>query len=172
MAGLERGDVIVRFNDRAINRSSDLPARVAQTAPGTEVPVEVIRAGESVMLTVILALRDGEGEDEAAMAIGPEPVSVLGMELASVEDAFELGFDLPDGSQGAVVSVVFTDGPAAAKGIQPGTLILEVGQQVVTSPEEVVARIEDLRAEGRSQILLLIQDMDGHSEFVALPADG
>ncbi|MEM6712877.1 MAG: Do family serine endopeptidase [Pseudomonadota bacterium] len=171
-AGLQRGDVIVSFNNRLINSYNDLPARVAQTAPGTEVPVEVIRNGEAENLTVILALRDGEGGEDEVLEVGPEPVAVLGMELATVDEAFDMGFELPDGSTGAVVSVVVSDGAAAAKGIEPGTLILEVGQQVVANPDEVVERIEALREEGRTQILMLLQDMEGQSEFVALPADG
>ena len=170
-AGIERGDVIVRFNDRSINVYSDLPARVAQTSPGTEVPVEVIRRGESLTLTVVLALRDGEGGEAIVIEPGPEPVAVLGMELSTVEEAYELGFDLPEESTGAVITVVFSDGPAAAKELQPGTLILEVGQQVVDGPEDVVARVDALREEGRSQILMLVQNIDGQSQFVALLAD-
>ncbi|MFN3227823.1 MAG: Do family serine endopeptidase [Hyphomicrobiales bacterium] len=170
-AGIERGDVIVRFNNRAINMYSDLPARVAQIAPGTEVPVEVIRRGESLTLTVVLALRDGEGGQAAVLETGPEPVSLLGMELSTVEEAYELGFEMDEGAVGAVVTLVFTDGPAAAKEIQPGTLILEVGQQVVETPQDVADRVEALREEGRSQILMLIQDSEGQSQFVALPAN-
>jgi serine protease Do len=170
-AGIERGDVIVRFNNRTINMYSDLPARVAQIAPGTEVPVEVIRRGESLTLTVVLALRDGEGGQAAVLETGPEPVSLLGMELSTVEEAYELGFEMDEGAVGAVVTLVFTDGPAAAKEIQPGTLILEVGQQVVETPQDVADRVEALREEGRSQILMLIQDNEGQSQFVALPAN-
>lgn len=170
-AGIERGDVIVRFNNRPINVYSDLPARVAQTSPGTEVPVEIIRRGQSMTLTVVLALRDGEGGEAMVIEAGPEPVSVLGMELSTVEEAYELGFDLPEGAAGAVITVVFSDGPAAAKELQPGTLILEVGQQVVDGPDDVAARVEALRDEGRSQILMLVQGIDGQSQFVALPAD-
>lgn len=170
-AGIERGDVIVSFNGRAINSYSDLPAMVAQTAPGSDVSVEVVRDGESIQLTVTLALRDGEGGEGVVIELGPEPVSVLGMELVTVEEAFELGFDMPDDAIGAVVSVVFLDGPAAAKDIAPGTLILEVGQRAVEGPQDVQERIEALRAEGRNQILMLVQDMDGQSQFVALPAN-
>lgn len=170
-AGIQRGDVIVRFNGRAINIYSDLPAMVAQTAPGSIVPVEIVRDGQTVELNVTLALRDGEGGQGAVIEPGPEPVSLLGMELVSVEEAFELGFDMPDGAVGAVVSVIFRDGPAAAKNIQPGTLILEVGQHAVDSPQAVEERIAALRAEGRNQILMLVQDMDGQSQFVALPAN-
>jgi serine protease Do len=169
--GIERGDVIVRFNNRAINMYSDLPARVAQIAPGTEVPVEIIRRGETLTLTVVLALRDGEGGQAAVLEAGPEPVSLLGMELSTVDEAYELGFEMDEGAVGAVVTLVFTDGPAAAKEIQPGTLILEVGQQVVETPQDVADRVETLREEGRSQILMLIQDNEGQSQFVALPAD-
>ena len=45
-AGIEPGDVIVEFNGKPVNRSEDLPQIVAATAPGTTVPVKVIRDGK------------------------------------------------------------------------------------------------------------------------------
>ncbi|MBV6658903.1 MAG: Do family serine endopeptidase, partial [Devosiaceae bacterium] len=135
-AGIEHGDVIVRFAGRRIETSSDLPARVAQTPPGTEVDLAVIRRGERVDLTVTLALRDGEDADGLMLDEGPAPVSILGMELATVEEAVEQGFDVPEDAVGAVVAVVFSDGPAAAKEIEPGMLIVEVGQQLVQTPQD------------------------------------
>ncbi len=171
MAGIERGDVIVRFNGREINVYSDLPARVAQTAPGTEVPVEIVRRGETIALSVVLAQRDGERLEAADLNLGGEPVALLGMELSTVEEAYELGFDFDEGTIGAVVTLVERDGPADAKGIQPGTLILEVGQQIVETPEDVEERVADLREEGRNQVLMLIQDDEGRNEFVAIPVD-
>ena len=171
MAGIERGDVILRFNGRAINSYNDLPARVAQTAPGADVPVVVLRRGEEIEVTVVLALRDGEGMDMASDEAVPEAVVVLGMELSSIDDALELGFEMPEGALGAVVSMVLAEGPAEAKDILPGTLIVEVGQQLVESPQDVADRVAALRAEGRSKILMLVQDQDGQSRFVALPAE-
>lgn len=168
-AGLQNGDVIVRFNTRTINVYSDLPAMVAQTAPGTEVPVEIVRDGQTIELIVVLALRDVDGGE--APDPGPATVSVLGMELATPEDAFEQGFEVLDDVQGAVIVVVFNDGPAAAKELEPGTIILEVGQQVVESPQDVLDRVEALREEGRAQVLMLVQDPEGQSRFVALPAN-
>ena len=45
-AGIEPGDVIVEFNGKPVTRSDDLPQIVAATAPGTTVPVKVIREGK------------------------------------------------------------------------------------------------------------------------------
>ena len=45
-AGVEPGDVIVEFNGKPVNKSDDLPQIVAATAPGTTVPVKVIRDGK------------------------------------------------------------------------------------------------------------------------------
>ncbi|MEM1287351.1 MAG: Do family serine endopeptidase, partial [Pseudomonadota bacterium] len=172
-AGIERGDVIVRFAGRPVDTYNDLPARVAQTAPGTEVPVDVIRRGEAVTLTVILALRDGGEGDGFDIEEVDEPIALLGMELATIEEAREQGFDIPDDVEvGAVVVVVFSEGAAGSKDIEPGMIILEVGQQLVENPQDVVDRVATLREEERNQILMLITNLDGQSVFFALPADG
>ncbi|MGD1885593.1 MAG: Do family serine endopeptidase [Cohaesibacteraceae bacterium] len=167
LAGIERGDVIVQFNGRAIDVYSDLPARVAQTSPGTEVPVVIMRRGEEVDLMVVLSMRDGPVIEEPER----EAVALLGMELATVGEAITFGFDLAEDAPGVAVVVVFTDGPAASKDSEPGSLILEVGQQGGDEPQQVADRVAALREEGRSQILMLIQDQDGQSRFVAISAD-
>ena len=51
-AGMRAGDVIVEFNGKAVTRNDDLPQQVAATAPGTTVPVKVIREGKERTLNV------------------------------------------------------------------------------------------------------------------------
>ncbi len=61
-AGLEAGDVILRFNDKPVGQSSDLPRMVGNTRPGTRASLHVWRSGASKDLTVTV----GEMPDELA----------------------------------------------------------------------------------------------------------
>ena len=54
-AGLQAGDVILRFNGEDIVYSSDLPPRVGRTAVGGTVKVDVLRAGKPRVLRVTVA---------------------------------------------------------------------------------------------------------------------
>jgi serine protease Do len=59
-AGIEPGDVIVKFDGQDIRRSGELPQLVSSVAPGKSVKVEVWRDGKSRELTATI------GEREAA----------------------------------------------------------------------------------------------------------
>ena len=59
---------------------------------------------------------------------------------------------------------------AAAKGIMPGDVITEAGQQPVATAEDFTARIEEARDAGRSSLLLLIRRA-GDPRFVAVVLD-
>ncbi|MBF2736027.1 MAG: trypsin-like peptidase domain-containing protein [Betaproteobacteria bacterium AqS2] len=71
--GIEPGDVIIEYDGKAINDPNDFPRFIADTEPGTEVPIKLIRQGEEMVLPVTigaiddggrLALLDEGGDDE------------------------------------------------------------------------------------------------------------
>ena len=50
--GLLRGDVILKFDGKAVRRMSDLPALVAETPIGKSVPLDLVREGEVLQLEI------------------------------------------------------------------------------------------------------------------------
>lgn len=54
-AGVEAGDIVIRFDGKPIEKSSDLPRMVGATKPGTRSTVTVFRRGTSKDLTVVIA---------------------------------------------------------------------------------------------------------------------
>ena len=65
-AGMRAGDVIVEFNGKAVTRNDDLPQQVAATAPGTTVPVKVIREGKERTLSVKVEELNLENETDSS----------------------------------------------------------------------------------------------------------
>ena len=63
-AGIEPGDVILRFDGKPISASADLPRMVGLMKPGTRAMVEVWRKGQTRTLTVTV----GEFQDERVTA--------------------------------------------------------------------------------------------------------
>ncbi len=82
-AGLEAGDVILRFNDKPVAQSSDLPRLVGNTKPGSKVSLQVWRAGANKELSLTV----GEMQEESANARSarrgklaePAPANRLGL---------------------------------------------------------------------------------------------
>lgn len=172
-AGIETGDVILSFDGQPVVSSRDLPRIVAGTPVGKSVSVEVFRRGESVNVDVEIALLAEEGGARPPADIptteAPEAArEVLGMELSSMSDELRERFRIAAEVNGVVVAQVDAASAAADRRIQPGDVVVEVGQEPVATPADVAARLDAIRAEGRRSALFLIANAAGEVRFVAL----
>ena len=172
-AGILAGDVIVRFNGAAINEMRDLPRIVAETAVGTAVTVEVMRQGKLIEVPVELGrLEDGE----KVMAQQSPPASdngaadVLGMKLSAITEDLRSRFKIAEDVEGAVIMSVSPGSAAAEKRLEPGDVISEAGERKITTPDDMRKRVAEVKAEGRSSILLLVlkANRQGDPNFIAL----
>ena len=174
-AGLESGDVIVRFNGNAIDEMRELPRVVADTDVGQTVEVVVIRNGQEMTFDVELGeleafedqLAAELGDDGGSSGVTKAPTDVLGMTMApmSPQLAEQYGLD-PDGD-GLVVLEVLPGSPAARADIAPGDIVLQVGQAPVSAPGEVAAEVEAARERGAKTVVILVERA-GDAEFRAV----
>ena len=170
-AGFEAGDVILKFDGKDVPIVRALPRIVAETGIGKAVDVEVWRKGKTVTLSVMI----GElKEDEvAALASGdtggsqPASVAALGMTLSSLSNDLREKFEIGGDVKGVVITEVDDESAAAEKGIRAGDIIVEVAQEEVTSPNQVVDKVKQAKESKRKSVLLLVQRSDD-LRFVAL----
>ena len=173
-AGIEPGDVIVKFDGKEIKEMRDLPRVVADTPVGKKVPIQVIRKGKEETRTVVLGrLEDGEKQAEAAKKGPPaESKSVvkktLGIELANMSDDLRQRYKIKDTVKGVVITGIDAGSPAADKRLSAGDVIVEIAQEAVATADEFQTRIDKLKKDGRKSALLLIAGADGELRFVAL----
>src|SRR5690606_4074516 len=82
-AGLEVQDVIVAFNGRDVNTSSDLPPLVAATAPGTRAEMKIVRNGKPMTLSVTVdeMPRDADAGTRSGGASGMASGDALGLSV-------------------------------------------------------------------------------------------
>ncbi len=177
-AGLRPGDVVVEFDGRPIDEMRRLPRLVAETAVEKEVEVVVWRQGELVTVRVVLGQLElaeaggllDEGSGPAPQAAEPERLDQLGLTLAPLTAALREQYGLTAES-GVVITRVDPGSQAEEKGLVPGTVIVEVGQEPVDTVEDVERRIRAAREAGRRSVLLLVE-AGGELRFVALPIEG
>jgi serine protease Do len=173
-SGLEVGDVIVRFDNREVKDSRDLPRIVANTPVGKAVDVVLMRKGQELTKSVTLGrLEDGERQQQANLnQPGTEAPTAtrraLGLELSGVTDELRKRYSIKDTVKGVVVTRVDPNSAAADKRIQPGEVIVEVGQEPVSNPADVTRRVEALKKDGRRSALLLVANAQGEVRFVAV----
>ncbi|MFO1102090.1 MAG: Do family serine endopeptidase [Methylocystis sp.] len=178
-AGLKVGDVIVRFDGKPIKESRDLPKLVAATPVGKDVELVIVRGGKEQTKTVKLGrLEDGEkvasknGDKEKSDSPGGSSQSVLGLELSRLSDELRARFQIKDAVKGGVViTAVDPRSDAAEKRLQPGEVLLEVNQEAVSDPADVVKKVKALKTDGKKTALLIVANGQGDAHFVALPVE-
>jgi serine protease Do len=143
-AGLEPGDIIVRFDGKAIERSADLPRLVGNTAPGTASRITIFRRGAQRELSITVAEVEGEAPRAAATPPAPAPKSVLvkglGLGLSDLTEAQKKALAVPGG-----VVVVSAEGPAARAGLREDDVIVSVANEQINdlkSFQAVLAKLE------------------------------
>ncbi len=174
-AGIEAGDVIIKFDGKDVKDSRELPRIVATTSVGKAVDVLVFRKGKEQTLKVTLArLEDGERQASAAKPAEPSNPATpavrraLGLELTQMTAETRKRFSLKDGQKGVVINRVDPNSNAATKRLAAGDVIVEVGQEPVNTPQELTDRIEKLKKESRKSALPLVANAQGELRFVAV----
>ena len=172
--GVLSGDVIVGFEGTAISDTRDLVRRVADADVGKAVRLEVLREGKTQTLLVTLGRREEAEATETAAAgedpVTPESKDVLGMTLGVLGADQLSDLNLPQGTEGLVVTGLDETGEAYDKGVRAGDVITEAGQQKVASIADLEARISEAKDAGRKSLLLLIR-RGADPRFVALSVE-
>jgi serine protease Do len=143
-AGVEPGDIIVRFDGKAIERSADLPRLVGNTAPGTTSRITVFRRGAQRDLSITVAEVESEAPRAQAPAAAPTPnsgvVQTLGLGLSDLSEAQKKALGISGG-----VIVTSAEGPAARAGLREDDVIVSVANEQISNLKslEVVLSKQD-----------------------------
>jgi serine protease Do len=174
-AGIEQGDVILKFDGRDVTEMRKLPRLVAETGIGKAVDVVIWRKGEEVTLQVELGELDEE--EMAAVAPGEAPVEEqsslvesLGLKLAQLTPELRTQFELGEDLEGVVITDVEAEGTAAEKGLRPGDIIVEVDQEEVRTPGDVADKVEQAKDE-KFRVVTLLVFRQGDFQWVAVRLD-
>ena len=175
-AGLQSGDVIMKFDGKDVTTMRGLPKIVAQTPIGKSVDIEVLRKGSRTTMQVAVGkLEEEEGAEPADKPAdepkkdGPAAAPVIGLKLAPLTDELRKKYGIESKVTGVVIEEVDPESPAALKGLKAGDVIVEAGQDQVTKPEDVAKSVEKVKKSDRKAVLLRVEDGKGDLRFVAVP---
>src|ERR1700731_824914 len=174
-AGIEPGDVVVKFDGKDVKEPKDLSRVVADTPVGKEVDVVVIRKGQEETKKVTLGrLEDSDKPVQASAKTKEEPAEkpvtqkALGLDLATLSKDLRSRYKIKDSVKGVITTNVDGASDAADKRLSPGEVIVEVAQEAVSSAADVKKRVDQLKKDGKKSVLLLVANGDGELRFVAL----
>jgi len=177
--GIQPGDVVLNFDGKEIPDVRQLPRIVAETPIDKSVKVTVWRKRKEEAVDVKVGELDESDQVASADAskqstTTPDDtpsVKTLGLSLSSITPDLRTKFSLADDAAGVVVVDVQNNSPGSEKQLKAGDVIVEVAQEEVKSPAQVVDKIEEAKKAGRKSVLLLI-DRAGELGWKALRIDG
>ena len=167
-AGIEQGDVIVKVNGRDVDPQNTLSYLVANSAPGTRVPIELIRDGRRVSVTATVGTRPSEDDiagfqmdQEGEIPEGTPPSAnvrdSLGLNVQPLTPAIARSIGVDPATRGVVVAAVDPSSDAGRKGLRRGDVIRSVNRQPVANAADIQRQVQAVRQAGRDQILVVIQ---------------
>jgi serine protease Do len=172
-AGFQPGDIVLAINGKSVDDARDLTRRVAALPAGIKASFSVSRGGNQKTITATIGARkdervasndDGPAKNSSAMASTGE---AMGLGLSSVTPEVRHNYNLDGHVSGVLVTRVDPDSDAADKGIQPGDVVISIGNRPVHTPQDIKAMIAGAHASGRKSVLVLVDGNTGQ-RFVAL----
>lgn len=165
-AGIAQGDVILRFDGKAVAASVDLPRIVGATRPGSRVQVALWRRGEMKEVSLAVA----ELKEEVASKPAPRPASSgvipnrLGLVLAEPTSEQRRQLELPGG-----ILVQQARGPAARAELRQGDVLLAVVSGGRQTPIKSVEQFNQLTSGlGKGQVVTLLVSRGPMPNFVSV----
>ncbi len=163
-AGIKNGDVILKFNGELVENANQLKLRVAETTPGSVVPLEIDRNGQTQTVNATVQERSG---DRLARNDAPSPKgddALTGVQVANLDAENRSQARVPGSVQGALITDVEQDSPAYEAGLRPGDVITEINHQPVRSADDAV-NLTQKPTGGRTLVKLWSR---GGSRYVAV----
>jgi serine protease Do len=184
-AGIRQGDVVVAVNGQEVTPDETLSYLVSNSAIGSRIPIELIRGGKRMTVTVTvgerppeeqLAARLGGGGDDDTFSKDENDENQqqaaaqasLGLAVQPLTPGIARQVGVPTTTKGLVIGGVDPSSDAAAKGLQRGDVIISVNGRPAVSAADVRTAVTEATSAKRTSVLLLVQRGNNPARYVGL----
>lgn len=156
-AGIRQGDVVVSINGKEVNDPSALQFLVSEIAPGTKVPVTVIRNGSRKSVTVTIGdLSEAEVPRDTYLV--EDNRFLEGARIAELSPPLRESLEVPNNVDGVVVAGVESNSPASSTGLRPGDVIVAINGRKIAGISEFKQLLQSVNGR-RMEISIYRQGM-------------
>ena len=181
-AGLRSGDIVRKVAGSEVTINRTLSAIVADIAPGTNIPLEVVRQGQPLTIQVTVARRPSQQEMAQLGAGQPDGTSplenargqglagaALGLQVLDMTPDIALQLRVPGSTRGAVIADVDSASDAANRGLKRGDIVVSANFSPIVGTAELDNAIKAAKAAGRPSVTLEIRRPgEPGTQFLAL----
>lgn len=164
-AGVDVGDVIVRFDGKDIQDARHLARLVAETAIGRQVDIILLRNGREETRKITVGRREAQPD---AAAEKSAIRGAFGLDLAVLSLDLRSRYNIKGNIKGVVITGIDANSEAAKSKLSVGEVIVKVATQSVDDPAQFKERVEQLKKDGKRSAILMVSNRDGQQRFVAL----
>ncbi len=168
-AGIRAGDVIIEMDGKPIEDQVALRDMIAEKGPGAEARFKIVREGKTLTVSATLGQHPEDVKTPPvrgkAELTPPSPIEKLGIRVGSVPDDVRRALNR---QQGAFVTEVDRDSPAAEAGLQAGDLIIAVNDKPVNSPRDFEQAVQGIKGGQTVRLRVLRQVEDRTVESLVM----
>jgi serine protease Do len=162
-AGMKGGDVVVEYDGKKINDPFHFKNMVAETKPGKQVSIRIIREGN--LLTANVTIGELPVENQVIPNIEIDN-ALKGVSVQDITDEYRQKMNISEKDRGVIVNNIDEDSPALGI-INKGDIILEINRKPVTNTKEYTKVISGI--ESNQNVLALIV-RGGVRQYITIPA--
>ncbi|CZE47889.1 Do family serine endopeptidase [Campylobacter geochelonis] len=133
-AGLKRGDLVIKANDKDIKSANDLKNLIGSLTPNKNINIEYERGGKVEKTSVKLADMDS-GKTSQASTTGSKE-SVKGLKVNNLSEDIRYKYNISQDINGVLVVSVDKDSDGFKAGFSRGDVIIQVGDKEVKNIDE------------------------------------
>ncbi|MCK0129381.1 Do family serine endopeptidase [Erythrobacter sp. F6033] len=181
-AGLRAGDIVTRINGRAVTSEQTVSYLVANLAPGTQVPIEILRDGETIAVTAVLGKRPSEEEliqqqqtfdPDSEEPMDPDETDAtiaekLGLSVLEMTPQIARSLRVDEDTVALVIGQVDPNSDAGRKGLRRGDRLLSVNNAPLATIEQLRTAIADAEANDREALLFRVQRRNDPPRFLPI----
>jgi serine protease Do len=170
-AGIRQGDVVVSVGGEPVTPDQTLSYLVSNSAIGAKVPIELLRDGRRMTVTVTVGERppeeqlaqrfggeDGQfGNEENDEDTQAAAQAAIGLAVQPLTPAIARQVGAPANTRGLVIGGIDPSSDAATKGLQRGDIIIAINRRPAASLDDVRTAVAEAKAAERGSVLLLVQ---------------
>lgn len=166
--GLRRGDVILKVDGVDVGEARAFAQLIGQKAAGETVSLVVLRKGAQQTLTVSLEVNPRLASSSVPeLPAHPDDIDLnrlLGISVELLSNEARSGHGIAEHVSGVVITQV----QPTQKLLKTRDVVAEVDQVAVTTPEQLVRRVNAVRRTGRRSVLLTIATAQGDMKYLAV----
>ncbi|WCR53836.1 MAG: Periplasmic serine endoprotease DegP [Wolbachia endosymbiont of Ctenocephalides orientis wCori] len=165
-SGIKVGDILLEFDNKKIDRMTQLPQMVSRAGPGKSVQVKLLRKGKETNIKVVVGELDSDSQDNDHIETRSTSDYVTGLTVS------DLPSELKDGkgnvpSKGVIVTNVDSNSNSTLRGIKKGDIIMQIDGSDIENTSHFQKQV-DLAAKKQKNSLMLLVFRGGNQFFISI----